>query len=133
MHSLEISSQLENLPEVEAMIEKVCEELGVNEELFGNVLIAVTEAVNNAIIHGNKSQPSKKVTIIVNKKAQEVIFTVGDEGAGFDFENIPDPTAPENIEKLNGRGIFLMKNLSDNVEFEANGTKVNITFVVGNG
>ena len=133
MHSLEISSQLENLPEVEAMIEKVCEELGVNEELFGNVLIAVTEAVNNAIIHGNKSQPSKKVTIIVNKKAQEVIFTVRDEGAGFDFENIPDPTAPENIEKLNGRGIFLMKNLSDNVEFEANGTKVNITFVVGNG
>ena len=133
MHSLEISSQLENLPDVEAMIEKVCEELGVNEELFGNVLIAVTEAVNNAIIHGNKSLPSKKVTIIVNKKAQEVIFTVGDEGAGFDFENIPDPTAPENIEKLNGRGIFLMKNLSDNVEFEANGTKVNITFVVGNG
>lgn len=128
MQNLEISSSLDNLPKVEAMIERVCEELGVTEELFGNVLIAVTEAVNNAIIHGNQNDQKKKVDVAADKNTTGLVFTITDEGSGFDFENIPDPTAPENIEKLNGRGIFLMKNLADNVEYDLNGKKVSITF-----
>ena len=128
MQNLEISSSLENLPKVEAMIERVCEDLGVSEELFGNVLIAVTEAVNNAIIHGNQNDINKVVGVTANKNGKGLVFTITDEGNGFDFENIPDPTAPENIEKLNGRGIFLMKNLADNVEYDLNGKKVSITF-----
>lgn len=130
MHSIEIASSLSKINEVEALIDKVCEDLSLNEDHYGNILIAVTEAVNNAIVHGNGSEESKLVKVDVKKDAAEVVFSVEDQGIGFDFENLPDPTAPENIEKPDGRGIFLMKNLSDAVEFDNNGSKVSITFVM---
>jgi serine/threonine-protein kinase RsbW len=130
MHSIEIASSLNNINEVESLIDKVCEDLSLNEDFYGNILIAVTEAVNNAIVHGNKLEESKKVKVDVVKEDAAVIFSVLDQGSGFDFNNLPDPTAPENIEKPDGRGIFLMKNLSDEVEFDLNGSKVNITFAV---
>jgi serine/threonine-protein kinase RsbW len=130
MHSIEIGSDLNNIPQVESMIDKVCEDLSLNEDYYGNILIAVTEAVNNAIIHGNKSQAAKTVKVNAEKVNGHVVFSVLDEGEGFDFDNLPDPTAPENIEKPDGRGIFLMKNLSDEVSFDENGSKVSITFAV---
>ena len=132
MHKLVINSNINNISEVEKLIDQVCEDLNIKEDIYGNILIAVTEAVNNSILHGNASNEELKVTIEVDKKESntEVVFTVSDEGKGFDFNHLPDPTAPENIEKPDGRGIFLMKNLSDNVEFFNNGSKVSITFVV---
>ena len=130
MHSIEIASSLNNITEVESLIDRVCEDLSLNEDYYGNILIAVTEAVNNAITHGNKSVETKKVRIHVDKDGSNLIFTVSDVGGGFDFANLPDPTAPENLEKPDGRGIFLMKNLSDEVSFDLNGSKVSITFVV---
>lgn len=132
MHKLVINSDIKNISEVEKLIDKVCDDLNINEDIYGNILIAVTEAVNNAIIHGNINNLSKKVIIDVHQQNNktELIFTVIDEGKGFDFNHLPDPTAPENIEKPDGRGIFLMKNLSDKVEFFNNGSKVSITFVV---
>ncbi len=132
MHKLVINSNINNISEVEKLIDQVCEDLNIKEDIYGNILIAVTEAVNNSILHGNASNEELKVTIEVVKKESntEVVFTVSDEGKGFDFNHLPDPTAPENIEKPDGRGIFLMKNLSDNVEFFNNGSKVSITFVV---
>lgn len=133
MLSIEVASKLDSITEVEALIDNVCEELKLNEDHYGNILIAVTEAVNNAIIHGNKYALDKKVKVDVKKEEGEILFTVADEGNGFDFNNLPDPTAPENIEKPDGRGIFLMKNLSDKVVFESNGSKVSITFVTSNG
>lgn len=133
MLSIEIASKLDRITEVEALIDNVCEELKLNEDNYGNILIAVTEAVNNAIIHGNKYSDSKKVKVDVVRAGDKVLFTVIDQGDGFDFLNLPDPTAPENLEKPDGRGIFLMKNLSDEVIFESNGSKVNITFATANG
>ncbi len=133
MRSIEITSDLKHITEVEQLIDKVCEEYDLNEDNYGNILIAVTEAVNNAIVHGNNNDPHKKVSVVVDKLEEGVIFSVVDEGKGFDFENLPDPTAPENIEKANGRGIFLMKNLADEVAFDLNGSKVNITFAAENG
>lgn len=130
MHSIEIGSDLNNIPEVESLIDNVCEDLSLNEDYYGNILIAVTEAVNNAIIHGNSSEVNKLVKIYVEQKNNAVVFSIQDEGLGFDFENLPDPTAPENLEKPDGRGIFLMKNLSDDVAFDSNGSKVSITFAV---
>lgn len=132
MLSIEIASKLDSIAEVETLIDNVCEELKLNEDHYGNILIAVTEAVNNAIIHGNKYNLDKTVKVDVVKSDSNVLFTVSDKGDGFDFNNLPDPTAPENIEKPDGRGIFLMKNLSDEVVFESNGSKVNITFAVTN-
>jgi serine/threonine-protein kinase RsbW len=133
MHSIEIGSDLRNLTDVELLIDTVCEDLSLNEDHYGNILIAVTEAVNNAIIHGNNYNSDKRVKIGVEKKDEKVVFIVEDEGAGFDYTNLPDPTAPENLEKPDGRGIFLMKNLSDEVIFDHNGSKVSITFVADNG
>lgn len=133
MLNIEIASKLDRIPEVESMIDKVSEELGLNDDHYGNILIAVTEAVNNAIIHGNKYSDLKKVRVEVTRNPNEVVFTVIDEGTGFDYLNLPDPTAPENIEKPDGRGIFLMKNLSDGVSFDSNGSKVSITFATANG
>lgn len=133
MRSIEIGSDLKNISEVELLIDTVCEELKLNEDNYGNILIAVTEAVNNAIVHGNNSEEDKKVKVEVLNENSKVVFTVQDEGGGFDFDNLPDPTAPENIENPDGRGIFLMKNLSDEVSFDLNGSKVNITFASEDG
>lgn len=132
MHKLVIKSDIKNILEVEKLIDTVCEDLNISEDIYGNILIAVTEAVNNAIIHGNISNKNLNVTIQVSQQTNntEIVFSITDEGVGFDFNNLPDPTAPENIEKPDGRGVFLMKNLSDNVEFFNNGSKVSITFVV---
>ena len=128
MHSITIGSKFEEMTEVESLIDKVCAELKWGDENYGNVLIAVTEAVNNAIIHGNAKAEDKKIKVDVTRENNSVIFSVSDEGRGFDFQSIPDPTAPENLEKPDGRGIFLMKSLSDGVVFENGGSKVRIAF-----
>lgn len=128
INKLAIPSDFEALGQVEMLVDSVCNELGVNEEFYGNVLIAVTEAVNNAIEHGNVQDHSAEVNVAVGDSPMEFCFNVKDQGKGFDFINLPDPTAPENLMKENGRGIFLMKNLADEVVFEDGGSSVNIYF-----
>jgi serine/threonine-protein kinase RsbW len=128
INKLAIPSDFEALGQVEMLVDSVCNELGVNEEFYGNVLIAVTEAVNNAIEHGNDQDHSAEVNVAVGNNPMEFCFNVKDQGKGFDFVNLPDPTAPENLMKENGRGIFLMKNLADEVVFEDGGSSVNIYF-----
>jgi serine/threonine-protein kinase RsbW len=125
---LVIPSDLSNVSLVESLIDKVCADLKINEDIYGNVLIAVTEAVNNAIIHGNAFNHDKSVVVEVNQDNDSFIFRITDEGSGFDYLNLPDPTAPENIEKENGRGIFLIQNLSDCLDFDENGKVAVITF-----
>ena len=125
---LVIPSDLSNVSLVESLIDKVCADLHIQEDLYGNVLIAVTEAVNNAIIHGNTFNVNKSVTVEVVQTDDSLTFRVIDEGAGFDYMNLPDPTAPENIEKENGRGIFLIQNLSDSLDFEESGKVAVISF-----
>lgn len=126
--SLSISSDFAEVNKVEMLIDNVCARLAVNEDYYGNVLIAVTEAVNNAIQHGNKLNNSLNVDLFVGDKETDFCFSVKDAGQGFDFVNLPDPTAPENIEKEDGRGIFLMKSLAEEVEFLDGGSNVQIYF-----
>lgn len=126
--STKIPSSFENFPLVEKFIDKVCSDYYIDEECYGNILIAITEAVNNAIAHGNKSNPSKFVEISFKPYLKELIFNIKDEGTGFDYHNLPDPTSPKNVEKLNGRGIFLMKHLADEVQFNEKGNEVEISF-----
>ena len=127
---IKIESTAENLRLVERLVEDVCEIYNVNEDNYGNILIAVTEAVNNAIQHGNKGNPKKTVQIGFENGNKKLTFMVSDEGAGFDYESLPDPTDPNNIDKINGRGVFLMKHLADKVEFNNNGKEVQLTFVL---
>lgn len=128
IESLSIPSEFEAVQRVESLIDTVCERLEVNEDSYGNVLIAVTEAVNNAIIHGNKLNKALNVDLFVGDKETDFCFSVKDQGDGFNFNNLPDPTAPENINKEDGRGIFLMRSLAEEVEFDNNGRDVNIYF-----
>ncbi len=125
---LKIESSADNLRLVERLIEDVCEIYNVSEDNFGNILIAVTEAVNNAISHGNKNNPAKSVQIGFENMEKKLTFSVSDEGSGFDYNGLPDPTDPKNIDKVNGRGVFLMKHLADKVEFNDNGKEVHLTF-----
>lgn len=123
-----IGSTTDEISKVEALIDRVCESNNFSEDNYGNVLIAVTEAVNNAIEHGNLKDSGKEITIECILTQKQLLFSVKDQGEGFDFNDLPDPTDPENIEKPNGRGIFLMKNLADNVSFSDKGSKVEIAF-----
>ena len=128
-NQVELSTDFSEMYKVEELIDSVCSESLSDQDVYGNVLIAVTEAVNNAIIHGNKNDKSKSIVVRVLSAEDAVTFSIKDEGRGFDFENLPDPTAPENLEKENGRGIFLMKSLSDAVEFSDGGSQVSVSFL----
>ncbi len=128
MESLEFSSKGDNITIVERLIDELCDKYKIQEEHYGNILIALTEAANNAIYHGNKQDSTKKVLVHYSASPDNFFFRIEDEGPGFDFNNVPDPTSPENIEKPNGRGVFLMKHLSDDLKFMEDGRVVEITF-----
>ncbi len=125
---IRITSQSENIALVEKLVNTICETYNISEDHYGNILVAITEAVNNAIQHGNKANPNKNIDISYLSDNQHLRFSVKDEGSGFNYSQLPDPTNPENIEKPNGRGVFLMKHLADKVEFEDNGSKVILDF-----
>ena len=111
IENIKFVADINNVSIAEELVERICNSQGVSEDAFGNVLIAVTEAVNNAIIHGSNKDVSKEVSLSVYKNGEGLEFEVSDTGVGFDFNNLEDPTDPKNIEKPNGRGIFLMQNL----------------------
>jgi serine/threonine-protein kinase RsbW len=125
---IEIPSLSENIRMIESFIDNAREKFSLNDDIYGNIMIAITEAVNNAIRHGNGGDSSKNVSLSLSLEESLIKFRVQDEGFGFDYENLPDPTAPENIEKPGGRGIFLMKHLSDEVEFKEGGRIVELSF-----
>lgn len=126
--TLKINSNTQSLRLVERLVEDVCQVYGVNDDCYGNMLIAVTEAVNNAILHGNKNDPEKFVRIGFESENNKLVFSITDEGPGFDYANLPDPTDPSNIDKVSGRGVFLMQNLTDSIQFEQGGKRVLLGF-----
>jgi serine/threonine-protein kinase RsbW len=129
--TLELRSDADSLSVVEHMIDDVRTKYNISEDVFGNMLVAITEAVTNAIYHGNKSDASKKINVSCTHSPHSIVFTIADEGKGFDYYNLPDPTSPENLEKECGRGIFLMKHLTDQLIFSENGRVVELNFKLG--
>jgi len=127
---IEIPSLSENIRIIESFIDNAKEKFNLNDDIYGNIMIAVTESVNNAIVHGNNNDKSKNVLITLLLDEQLLKFRIQDEGKGFNFHNLPDPTAPENISKPGGRGIFLMKHLSDEVHFTEDGRIVELIFYI---
>jgi serine/threonine-protein kinase RsbW len=128
--SIFFPSVVENISYAEKLVDEISEMNDFSEVLYGNILVTVVEAVGNAITHGNKKNPAKKVFLNYKLDGAYLCFTVRDEGQGFNHENIPDPTLPENLENIEGRGIFIMKNLSDELIFSNNGTEVTMKFKI---
>lgn len=126
--SIHIPSILDNIRIIESFIDNAKERFQLNDDLYGNIMIAVTEAVNNAIKHGNAGDKQKNVHLSLSLDSSLLRFTIKDEGIGFNYQDLPDPTSPENISKPGGRGIFLMKHLSDEVEFQDGGRVVVLSF-----
>ncbi|NJK83090.1 MAG: ATP-binding protein [Saprospiraceae bacterium] len=123
-----LSSQQGEIKRVEKFVSQIANELKVNADVYADMLVSLTEAVNNAIIHGNRRDRSKKVEVYVEKSIKDIIFRVCDQGKGFDYKSLPDPTAPENICTCGGRGVFLMQQLCDKIKYLDNGRTVEMRF-----
>ncbi|MBW3467406.1 ATP-binding protein [Arthrospiribacter ruber] len=130
MKSIKISipSLMDNIKIIESFIDNAKEKYTINEDIYGNIMISVTECVTNAIIHGNNMDSKKQVELELALGENDIKFTITDQGKGFDYENLNDPTSPENLEKPGGRGIYIIKHLTDEVKFEDEGRKTILTF-----
>jgi len=128
--TIRIGSAIENLRVVENAIDTLTNDAGISQDSYGKILIGTLEAVNNAIIHGNKSDLNKSVEVKFQLENKSLEVTVTDQGKGFKPSEIPDPTRPENIELLAGRGVFLMSKLADNIKFNKIGNSVTMTFKI---
>lgn len=125
---LKIESKMESLRIIENAIDEVTGIAGIKQDDYGKILVATLEAVNNAITHGNKADPHKIVDVEIEFEGSNMTVTVTDEGHGFNPALIPDPTKPENIEELSGRGVFLMTKLADSISFNEKGNSVTMNF-----
>jgi serine/threonine-protein kinase RsbW len=128
IRKIRIKSDRNNLGVVENAIDTLSNEAGISQDSYGRIMVSTMEAVNNAIIHGNKSDKEKYVEISINFEKNILEVTVTDEGNGFKPSEVPDPTRPENIESLDGRGVFLMSKLADKIEFNRKGNSVKMIF-----
>jgi len=120
LFTLQLPSTLDSIAPLEVLIEEIADKYQVADDTFANMMTCLNEAVNNAIMHGNGQDPSKKVIVNAEVDSRRIIWTVSDEGPGFDPDRIPDPTAPENLENLSGRGVFIIKQLADQCIFNGN-------------
>ncbi len=127
---IKIPSILDNIRIIESFIDNAREKYKFNDDIYGNIMIAVTESVNNAIQHGNDNDKSKNVILSLIMIENTIRFEIQDEGRGFDYKHLPDPTSPERLEEPGGRGIFLMRHLADEVHFKHNGSLVELSFYI---
>lgn len=125
---IRIESKLDSLRIVENAIDEATSEIGISQGNYGKILVSILEAVNNAILHGNKFESEKFVEIEMSFKNNMLKVKVSDEGIGFRPEKVADPTIPENIEAINGRGVFIMTRLADKIKFSKKGNKVVMIF-----
>jgi len=126
--SIKLPSSPENVSQVESLVNQVAEQYKIGPDVQGNILLSLTEAVVNAMVHGNCNDDSKSVSISLHKRRDVLAIRVSDEGMGFDPQNVPDPTSPERIDVCGGRGIFLMRCLSDACRFSRGGATVEMKF-----
>lgn len=121
-------SNIDNVALIENFIDSLCVDIDISEDDYGNIFVAIIEAVTNAIKHGNKNDATKYVFVDAVYDNGVLEIDVKDEGLGFDYNNLPDPTLPDNILKFSGRGIYLIRSLSDKLEFYEGGTLLKIFF-----
>lgn len=128
VNKMVFKSEIKNINLVERLIDDISSKYQLHSDVYGKLLLAVVEGVNNAIVHGNKLESDKDVVLQYEITDSNIQFIITDNGPGFDYKNLPDPTKPENLEKTHGRGIFLMNHLADEVEYNEKGNEVKVIF-----
>jgi serine/threonine-protein kinase RsbW len=131
LHSLQLPSNSESVAVLENFVDDLVEKMQIGDDVYANLMTCINEAITNAIYHGNKQSAEKKVFVnleIINNK--RLVFTIADEGEGFDFTNIPDPTDQNNLEKLTGRGVYIMKRLADQCIYNSKGNELELHFKI---
>jgi serine/threonine-protein kinase RsbW len=116
------------IPEVNEFIFDILNSVLTDKEILGNLNLAVSEALSNAMVHGNKLDPNKNVVVYIEIANDKVELGIKDSGKGFDPNSVPDPTKPENILKDSGRGIHIMRSFIDEVvyNFSDEGTELKL-------
>ncbi|HET8865179.1 MAG TPA: ATP-binding protein [Gracilimonas sp.] len=128
LQTLTLRSSYEEIEKVEGLLNDLQSELGFNDEFYARLMLAVSEAATNGIVHGNQLDESKSLEITAFQDGNLLIFETRDEGEGFDPDTLPDPLAEENLLKTSGRGVFLMEEYADRVEYSEGGTRLTLTF-----
>jgi len=130
LYTLQLPSKQESITLLENLIEEIADKHKISEDTFANMMTCLNEAAINAIVHGNKLDINKKVIVNADVEGRRIIWTITDEGEGFDYNNLADPTAPENLENLTGRGVFIIKHLADQCIFNTKGNEVELHFKI---
>ena len=127
---LRIASILDNMYRVERFVEEVSDEFHLNDDYFANIMLALTEAARNAIIHGNQEDPSRTVHVLMETKSQGLLFTVIDQGEGFDHKKYSE--YPEIIfdNSLKGRGLIMIFSVADDVKISNKGRVIQMLFSI---
>jgi serine/threonine-protein kinase RsbW len=124
---LEFPSTVENLRDAVSEVVEACERLSFSgPRATLNLKVAVGEALANAILYGNRQDPDKRVRVRAELRPGEAVVTITDEGPGFDPESVQDPTTPGNRGRSHGRGLFLLRQLADEVRFNETGNSVTL-------
>ncbi|HLR31380.1 MAG TPA: ATP-binding protein [Fodinibius sp.] len=125
-----LPSEPDSMEKVEPFIDKLQDWMSLDTELRDRIMLPLSEAVNNAIIHGNKLQEDKSVTIVARQENRFLVISVEDEGEGFNPRAIPDPLNEKNLLKEGGRGIYLIRQYTDDLHFEKNGSRIIMSFAL---
>lgn len=126
--ALRLKSTAQSVCELEGFLQRLMHKVEIPTNRYPEILISLTEAVNNAIIHGNKNDERKNVVVKFSLKEHQLAFTVKDEGPGFDPSMVPDPTTIEKIDCCGGRGVYIMTQLCDKINYRRNGSIVEMYF-----
>lgn len=130
LKQIEFKSRYEEVEKLEAFLNNLQSVLGFDDELYAKLMLVVSEAVINGIVHGNKLNENKKVVLkaLLDEENSRLIFESKDEGEGFKPELIPNPLAEENLLKNSGRGIYLMQEYAEEVTYSNEGRTLRVEF-----
>ena len=123
-----LKSEYEEAERVETLLNELQSELGFDDEFYAKLMLTVSEAATNGIVHGNKLDPNKTVSISATVSSGKLIVTTKDMGNGFVPDDVPNPLAEENLLKPSGRGVFFMNEYADKVTYQEGGTKLILEF-----
>ncbi len=118
---------------VETFLLEIYDEVGFEEDILDRLMVSVTEVVNNAIIHGNRSDPGKYVSLSCSCSDEKIDFYVRDQGGGFAPDQVPDPLSDQNLMKEGGRGLLIIKSMMDDVSFISNSDGMEVRLSVNRG